>query len=121
MRIRIAQCLCGPARHAILALAIDAPHITDDIGIEMLKAAVTLILDGKGNEIGVDTPATLMNPWCALCGRLEADWLYEIGWSTEEVADWETAVNMLKEVERANKLAAAFFNLTGQSYDSEQE
>ena len=55
---RIVQCLCGPARHCITALAYE-PH-TGDMTEENAAGRLEQLVDKAIGE-------RLINPWCAIC------------------------------------------------------
>ena len=93
MRIRLAQCLCGPMRHAIMAVAINDTSLTDDQGLAILRTGVIQFLDGPGH------------PFCGICGRAASEWIYEIKWS-REFADWDTALIVLKQMETDQRAVA---------------
>ena len=66
-RVWIAQCLCGPNRHAIAALAGEADSATEALDLlTRLRAGIA------------DLRQADLNPWCAICGSPEAAWLYQI-------------------------------------------
>lgn len=117
IRIRIVQCLCGPARHAILAMALhESPEVSDVDALVWLRAAVELLHEGRGAELGVPIPAKL-NPWCGLCGAPLRDWRYEIGWSVP-FADWEAAQRVLRASEKAQDSTRLLLDLLDQSFDA---
>jgi hypothetical protein len=68
-RVWIAQCLCGPNRHTIIALT---DEFDDPAGAEaltrQLRASTAKIVRGG-----------VLNPWCGICGSLEDAWRYELG------------------------------------------
>jgi hypothetical protein len=90
MRFRLAQCLCGPARHCIVALAVTDDLMSDAGIIKGLHAIV------KARACGP----------CAICGRAPAAWQYEVRWS-KEYPDWETAQRDLQQIEEANRATRA--------------
>ena len=62
--IWIIQCLCGPNRHAIYAIAYDAKEMPHDLAMADIQQSVnTQITKGQ------------WNPWCGICGS--RDWTYE--------------------------------------------
>lgn len=67
-RIWIAQCLCGPQRHAILAVAgeADGPRAAKVL-LSMIRDQVADLLAGR-----------LLNEWCALCNAPAREWTYEV-------------------------------------------
>lgn len=69
-RVWIAQCLCGPARHCILATAGEADSVA---------TATTGILDPLQQSITDWVRSGLFNPWCGLCHAEAAGWQYELG------------------------------------------
>ncbi len=82
-RVWIAQCLCGPNRHAILAVAREC----DD------EADPRQLLPVLRKEVA-NLRRFALNPWCAICGSLEENWRYEVGrthWRTMKEAEPELA------------------------------
>ncbi len=63
----IAQCLCGPNRHAILACAGECDGAAE---AQMLLAQL--------REEVAELRRSGLNPWCAICGSLEAHWRYQV-------------------------------------------
>jgi hypothetical protein len=94
MRLHVAQCLCGPARHAILALAKDASESADALR-ELLKVAVDEFLAVRG-----------IDSRCGICGAPASQWIYEVGLS-REYPDWDTAKRALKDLEAENRATRA--------------
>lgn len=92
MSIRLAQCLCGPRRHAILAMGLNDDAVSDAEALALLRTAVAELLAGRGAALGM--PAAL-NPWCELC-RSRA-WIYEVG--RTRLQDWDATVRELRELE----------------------
>lgn len=68
-RVWIAQCLCGPHRHAIAALAgeADSEEAADALLLPQLRRGLAELLQSG------------INPWCAICGAEAPGWIYEIG------------------------------------------
>ena len=62
---RIVQCLCGPARHCITALAYE-PH-TGDMTEENAAGRLEQFVDKAIAE-------RLINPWCAICRAKRERW-----------------------------------------------
>lgn len=115
MRIRIAQCLCGPARHAILATAVGpSVTLTDAALLDGLRGVVQLVMDGNGGDVGIPFR---MDPWCGLCGTAAHDWQYEIGWS-REFPDWDAAQLALKQSESDQRTTAAVLELLDATYNA---
>jgi hypothetical protein len=115
MRFRIVQCLCGPARHAILAMAVNpASPILDAVALELLKAAVDAVLAGRGAELGL--PAQV-DPWCGLCGAAACDWTYDIGWS-RVFPDWDVAQQALRQCEADQRASAALLDLLDATFNA---
>lgn len=81
----IAQCLCGPSRHAIAAKVGE---------FSSKKGASRGILLKLREEIARLLLKSEINPWCGICGAEEANWRYELGrtaWRTmEEAAPMQT-------------------------------
>jgi hypothetical protein len=97
VRVRIAQCLCGPRRHAILGMAWRDESLTDREAIGGFREVIRELLAARGDALDMGIPKQL-DPWCGLCGAPEHEWTYEIGWSIE-FADWEAAERHLRESE----------------------
>jgi hypothetical protein len=118
MRFRIAQCLCGPARHAILAMALGpaTDDITDVQATSSLRAIIEALVDGRGEALKMGLPPTL-NPWCGLCGRHARDWVYEIRRS-KPFSDWETAQRFLKECEADQQATKLLMDAIDESFDA---
>lgn len=105
--ILLAQCLCGPARHCILATAIDDEHPTIPDPLEALRAAVAAMIASRG-----------INPWCALCGRTAKQWRYEV-----RASKWATMAEAAPELYRlaeANGRAQKELIASGRAYDSKR-
>ncbi len=83
-RLYIAQCLCGPNRHAIGAFAGEFDSET---------AAQALL--PKLREAIAELRKSV-NPWCAICGATEEAWRYEIG-----RAPYRTLQEAMPELARA--------------------
>jgi hypothetical protein len=115
MRVRIVQCLCGPARHAILAMAVMDSRPDHEV-VELIHAAVKEALAGRGAAVGL--PPTL-NPWCGLCGAPTKTWLYQAAWS-KEFADEEAALKELHASEDDQRTTAALLDLLDLSYDAKR-
>jgi hypothetical protein len=69
-RVWIAQCLCGPERHCILATADEAADETE---------AATRIAGMLRAQVAEWLAAESLNPWCGICGAKAEGWVYEIG------------------------------------------
>jgi hypothetical protein len=69
-RVWVAQCLCGPQRHCIIAAAGEAE---DRFGAE---AAVLEPLRAQSAE---QLRKGLLNPWCGLCHSPAANWFFDLG------------------------------------------
>lgn len=115
MRFRIAQCLCGPARHAILAMAINDASITDAHALRGLRDIVGEVVAGSGAAWGL--PAPRLNRWCALCGRTIDAWRYEIAWS-REFDSWEAAQRFLRASEADQAETRGLLALLDASFDA---
>lgn len=71
MRVWIAQCLCGPNRHCIVALAGEyASEVAAQELVEQLRVTVVDLI-----------AVNAMGSFCAICGTDEGDggWRYELG------------------------------------------
>lgn len=55
--IHITQCLCGPQRHAILAITWADPEFTSGDAEAHLKIFVESLIE-----------TNTINPWCGICG-----------------------------------------------------
>ena len=66
-QVFLAQCLCGPGRHTILAGASDDPD-----------AAQTLA-DNLRGKVAAFLMLREINPWCALCKSPATAWTFEVG------------------------------------------
>lgn len=88
----LAQCLCGPRRHAILAAA---GEFDDE------AAAAGLITTLR--EYVADLRKTTINPWCGICGSTA--WQYE-----NARTRWRTMAEANAELEKteAGNIAALF-------------
>lgn len=104
-RVRIVQCLCGPARHCILALpympgltaAQDTP--TSDITLTPANAA-GYVRDMVRQFLANRT----INPWYGICDAPAATWCYE---------DAITRFDSMEDAMRAAKTEEAKQLLTG--------
>ena len=100
-RVWIAQCLCGPNRHAILANAgeADSEATARDALIPQLREAIGMLLQST------------LNPWCAICGATRPSWRYEIGRTPfRTIAE---AAPELAEMAAGNVVANALFGTHG--------
>lgn len=101
----LAQCLCGPNRHAILGgLSPDPDQSEHEVRAD-LQANVENFLTLGGN------------PRCGLCGSPRSAWQYEVR-RTRPFADWETAVAFVKQAEADQLATRAVFDALGRSFDS---
>ena len=101
-RVWIAQCLCGPNRHAIAALA-------GDFGGE--ATARRSLLRKLRERIATLLLTSAINPWCAICGAEEPTWHYEVGRTAFRTM--EEAAPMLAQTAAGNALAGALFGSHG--------
>jgi hypothetical protein len=69
MKVWIAQYLCGPQRHAIMAAADEAKDRDE---------AETKIATALRNRVADLLRAEAINPWCALCGAASAEWIVDL-------------------------------------------
>jgi hypothetical protein len=69
-RVWIAQCLCGPQRHAIIATAGEA---------EGRAGAERYVLQPLEFRVASLLRAKTLNPWCGICRALVESWRYELG------------------------------------------
>jgi hypothetical protein len=115
IRIRIVQCLCGPARHAIMAMAVMDPEQTDAQVLELVHVAVKEALAGRGAPLGLPN----MHPWCGICGAPTRTWMYGVALS-REFKDEAEALAALKANEADQRKTAAILDLLDQTYDSKR-
>lgn len=115
MRLRIVQCVCGPQRHCLVALAVLDPERPDDEVGQMVHAAVKEALAGRGAAVGLPH----MNPWCGICGAPTRTWKYEIAWS-KAFADEAAALAALQANEDDQRTTAALLDLLDLSHDARQ-
>lgn len=113
MRMRIVQCLCGPSRHAIMAMAHQDETIPDDHLEQSLRWVVGEAVHGRSASLGLPR----MNPWCGICGSVAAKWVYEVGWS-REFRDMAEAEQMMRRSEVDQGTAAALLDFLDLTYDS---
>jgi hypothetical protein len=70
----IVQCLCGPARHCIIAFPYEpgvttlqsGQVITGDVAPRLLRTKVDLLIAAKD-----------INPWCGICHAKREQWVFE--------------------------------------------
>jgi hypothetical protein len=95
MTVWIGQCLCGPARHCIIAVGHegDEPD-AQAVTTHLLRTFVTQALAVRA-----------MHPWCAICGNGVSRWVYEARPSA--FATLEEARPRLEASERAQVDTAA--------------
>jgi len=94
-RVWIAQCLCGPKRHAIMAASGMATDESD---------ALAVLGKPLREQIEEAVRAGVVNPWCGLCGAGKDAWQYEVGRTR-----WRTLVEAaphLQQAEAANIAAS---------------
>jgi|SRR5580693_901572 hypothetical protein len=75
-RVWIAQCLCGPQRHCLLAAAGEAD--SEDQARREVEAPLRA-------NISEALRSAVLNPWCGLCGARSDIWFYDVGctrWAT---------------------------------------
>lgn len=81
---RMIQCLCGPARHAIMGIGYEWPEVAKEEALASLKAAM--------KEMKVD-------PWCVICRSM--DFRFEdvaTRWKTKEEAAPHLAQQQLENL-----------------------
>lgn len=100
-RVWIAQCLCGPNRHAIAAVAGEAEG----------AGAAWEALVPQLREAVADLLRSGINPWCAICGAEESGWRYEVGRTRHR--SMEEAAAEIGEVALQNAIANALFGTHG--------
>jgi hypothetical protein len=69
-RVWIAQCLCGPLRHCIVANVGEA---NDEA--EARRGVLASLHQQVGDMIAGGT----FNPWCGICRAPREQWLFEVG------------------------------------------
>lgn len=118
IRVRIVQCLCGPARHAIFAMALgpETPDITDAQATSGVRLMIAEMVAGRGAALDLGLPPQL-NPWCGICGTPMRDWVYELGRS-KPFADWEAAQRALNESADAQHATKFLLDLLDKSFDA---
>jgi hypothetical protein len=94
----IAQCLCGPRRHAILAAAVVAEDrdAAEQAALEPLRTHVARMI-GSGT----------IDPWCGLCHSPRDCWLYELG--RTRFTSMEEAAPALRQSEREQAAIGRIF------------
>jgi len=103
MTVWIAQALCGPARHCILAATQEAET---PAGLEALLRTTLLTLVAQGAH----------HPWCGICGARVEGWTYETG--RTPYATMAEAEPALRASEAAQAHTAARLKAQGRAYDA---
>lgn len=96
-RVWIAQCLCGPNRHAIAAAATEAdsePNAESVLLPQLRRHVATLLQSG-------------INPWCGICGAEQPGWRYEV--ARTAFGTMEEAGPTLAGIAVSNALGAALY------------
>lgn len=116
---RIVQVLCGPERHAIIAIAYE-PGITaalkefwadpvmllnESCVIAYVRGVVDGLIEGKS-----------MNPWCGICGRRYEGWLFEDRATTFDTL--AEALGPLRESEKQQIITRSLLDVLGLSHDA---
>ena len=115
--VKLLQCLCGPRRHCILALAVR--DIDDAEILGAFRQAVPLLTKDTAaaadlrKEFGLSGP---LHPWCALCGANQAAWIYEIAPTQEQ--DWDRAIADLRAHEMQQHISRELLKAAGLAYDA---
>jgi hypothetical protein len=104
MTVYIAQCLCGPARHAILGCAYEG-----DAGAAKVEGWLR-------ERVKHALAKPVINPHCALCGARVEGWTYEV--TPSRFTTLEAATPELKALEAAQVALAAELKARGRAYDS---
>jgi len=105
-KVRIVQCLCGPARHCIIAVPY-VPGVSaaqkdfgspDDITLTRENAAsyTEHLVDGMISR-------KLINPWCSLCNRPRSRWIFED--AQTKFNSFDEARELMNELEREQSVA----------------
>jgi hypothetical protein len=100
MKVYLAQILCGPRRHGIIAYAIELGPADEALLAEVREQAETL----KTGLIGEGA----INPWCGICGAKSESWKSEVS-----PTKWETlseALPHLRASEQAQHATRAFLD-----------
>lgn len=103
MSVSLVQCLCGPLRHCIAALAYDESK-TDQAAEGELRLWV-----------GMMTLQREINPWCGLCGSMNKHWIFEVG--RTKFATIDEAMPYLLKAQREQARAAEALKALGAAYD----
>lgn len=96
-RVWLAQCLCGPQRHCIVAAADEAEN---DRAAEAITAKLRENIE-TAQEAGV------INPWCSLCRAPAESWRYEC--RRTPFRSMAEAMPVLQDSERQQRLIAALW------------
>ena len=88
--MRIVQCLCGPARHCIVAIAYSS---FDDV--TLTEANPAKYTEGFVEEL---IAVKAINPWCGICNAKRPAWVFED--SPTKYHTMEEAEAALRESER---------------------
>lgn len=70
---RMVQCLCGPARHCIVAMPYE-PGVSIFEDERLTEANAARIVQ---RSIDVAIVAKAINPWCGLCRAKREQWVFE--------------------------------------------
>ena len=98
--VRLAQCLCGPNRHAILAVAYEECKAEDGVG--ELRRKVEELIASRG-----------INPWCGICHARQEGWQYED--RPTKFKTLEEARPALEATQQANLRARDILGQTGRN------
>jgi len=102
LRHKLAQCLCGPERHTIIALAFQATatqEADDQLCLEALQGMVASQLLGS------------LEPCCGLCGADAKAWIYEVAPLIK--TDWYEVLADLIASQREQIRTAQMFKAAG--------
>lgn len=97
VRVWIAQCVCGPARHAIMANAGEA----------LDEQAAQHIVNVLREKVGDWIKKGVINPWCGLCHAPAEGWRYEVGRTAFRTL--AEAMPALRDAERQQAAVRAAF------------
>lgn len=105
-KVKIIQCLCGSARHCIVAEAYEDEHAgqADEARISLSKANVSEMIDRDR-----------INPWCGLCGSIFKNWQWEVGETA--FTSMDEAMPFLQEEQRKQMETAELLRRAGRAFD----
>lgn len=99
-RVYIAQCLCGPNRHSILAGAREIDESGADGLLGDLRERIDTLIAGRG-----------INHWCGICLSERANWRFEV--TPTDYPSIEAAAADLAAAQAENIAASLIFGSHG--------